>query len=94
MVSVLSDTRQINLAGGGKDYTLAATRRQVGKKIRVTDVQYFSYGGPTWTVLVKTPPNFEWVAHVNIVKGKEKNNIKRGSEYNNRVKCRKQRHFY
>lgn len=64
MVALLSDSQQINLAGGGKDYKLPATKRRSASRTRVTTVSFYSGGGNGWSLIVTTPKHGEWIAMI------------------------------
>lgn len=71
-VGIQTDTREITLTGHGQNYRVPAIKRPSKAKNRVTDVQLYSMGGPTWTLLVKTPPQGEYVAFVKYEKDDDK----------------------
>ncbi len=64
MVALISDSQQINLAGGGKDYKLPATKRRTAGRTRVTTVSFYSGGGNSWSLIVTTPKHGEWIAMI------------------------------
>jgi hypothetical protein len=66
-VGIQTETREIILAGGGKDYRLPAIKRKQNVKVRVTDVTFYSGGGTIWTIQVKTPPRGEWIANIKYI---------------------------
>lgn len=64
LVALLPDMGQINLAGGGKDYKIPAVRRRTAGRTRITTISFYSGGGRTWSLVVSTPKNGEWVAFI------------------------------
>lgn len=68
MVALLTESREINLAGGGHDYRVPAKKRPNKRPVKVLDVQFYSLGGTSWTILVKTPKQGEWMGQLQIEK--------------------------
>jgi len=66
MVALQSESGQINLAGGGRDYKIPATKRRNNSKSKVTSIQYYSGGGKIWSLVVQTPKHGEWVAMLEV----------------------------
>jgi hypothetical protein len=64
MVSLQTDNQQINLVAGGKTLKLAATKRRATSKVRTTSVNFYSGGGKSWSLIVNTPKNGEWIAMI------------------------------
>ncbi len=62
MVSLASDTQQIVLTGGGKQYKIPAIKRRSVGKTKVTTVTFYSGGGPSWSLLISTPKFGEWIS--------------------------------
>jgi len=62
MVSLQTDSQQINLIAGGKTLKLAATKRRTTSKVRTISVNFYSGGGKSWSLIVNTPKNGEWIA--------------------------------
>ena len=62
MVALASDTQQLVLTGGGKQYKIPAVRRRANAKTKVTTVTFYSGGGSTWSLLVSTPKFGEWIS--------------------------------
>ncbi len=71
-VSISGEGRFINLTGGGKDYKVPAIRRSSKVPVRRTDVNFFASSGTSWTIIVKTPPAFEWMGTLNLARKKTK----------------------
>ena len=62
-VSVRADTRQINLAGHGRDIEIYAIGRRCKGVVRSMDVQFTPAGGASnWSLVVKTPKMGEFVS--------------------------------
>lgn len=53
----LNDQGQIQLTGHGQDYKVQAIRKPCKgeRKVRTTSVNFYSLGGPTWTLAVICP---------------------------------------
>ena len=62
MVSLQTDSQQINLIAGGKTLELAATKRRTTSKVRTISINFYSGGGKSWSLIVNTPKNGEWIA--------------------------------
>jgi hypothetical protein len=56
----LGEAGQINLAGRGNDYKLQAQKRPSARKTKVTNILFYSMGGPIWTLVVQSPNRGEW----------------------------------
>ena len=63
-VSLQSETRTIVLAGQGKDYKIPALRRRAKVNAKTAQVQFYSGGGPTWSIVIVAPKHGEWIASV------------------------------
>lgn len=63
-VTLQSETHMIVLAGHGKDYKLPAIRRRAKVQAKTTQVQFYSGGGPTWSIVIVAPKFGEWVTSV------------------------------
>jgi hypothetical protein len=64
MVSLQAESQQINLIAGGKTIKLAATKRRATSKVRTVSVNFYSGGGKSWSLVVNTPKNGEWIAMI------------------------------
>jgi hypothetical protein len=64
LVSLQSDSQQINLVAGGKTFKLPATRRRATSKVRTESVTFYSGGGKSWSLVVNTPKHGEWIAMI------------------------------
>ncbi len=62
MVALASDTQQLVLTGGGKQYKIPAIKRRASGKTKVTTVSFYSGGGPQWSLLISTPKFGEWIS--------------------------------
>lgn len=62
LVALASDTQQLVLTGGGKQFKIPAIRRRANGKTKVTTVTFYSGGGATWSLLVSTPKFGEWIS--------------------------------
>jgi hypothetical protein len=62
MVSLQTDSQQINLIAGGKTLKLPATKRRTTSKTRTVTINFYSGGGKSWSLIVNTPKNGEWIA--------------------------------
>ena len=74
-VSLHSETQQIFLSAGGRDFKLMATRRKTKSRYKTTTVTFFSAGGAFWSLVVATPKYGEW--YVLIELGGEKQRERR-----------------
>ncbi|MBC7385993.1 MAG: hypothetical protein H7301_07520 [Cryobacterium sp.] len=62
MVALAADSGRFALTGGGKQFKLPAIRRRTKGKSRIITVTFFSGGGTTWSLVVPTPKQGEWIA--------------------------------
>jgi hypothetical protein len=76
LASCNTETSQIKLVGRGTDYSIPATRRPSKTKSRISSVQFYSMGGPLWTLVVTTPPLGEYFAFLKF----EKDSLKKDDE--------------
>ena len=67
LVALAADSQQIKLTGRGIDIKLPAIRRRTTAKTRVTSITFYSGGGTTWSLVVSTPKQGEWLAMVDYV---------------------------
>lgn len=63
-VSLNAETAEITLSASGKDIRIKATRRKMATKSKTTIVHFHSGGGKTWSIIVVTPKQGEWVAFI------------------------------
>lgn len=77
LVALASDTQQMVLTGGGKQFKIPAVRRRATGKTRVTTVTFYCGGGPTWSLLVTTPKFGEWIAMIELGVAGPRNEEKR-----------------
>ena len=61
-VSMLSESGEISLVGGGKDYKCPAKKRRATVKSKTTQIAFYSGGGRIWSLVVSTPKFGEWIA--------------------------------
>ena len=59
---MVPETREIRLVGGGTQYDIPATKRPCKKKVKSTEVVFYTNGGPVWSLVVKAPPQLEFLA--------------------------------
>lgn len=52
----------IILVGGGKTYQLPAVKRRSVAKSKTTQVCFFNGGGTSWSLVIMTPNQGEWMA--------------------------------
>lgn len=64
MVALDAGSQQIRLTGRGLDLKLPAIRRRQTAKTRVLTVLFYCGGGTTWSLVVSTPKQGEWLAMV------------------------------
>lgn len=62
MVVLASDTQQIVLTGGGKQFKVPATRRRSAGRSRITTVSFTNGGGTTWSLVIAAPKLGEWIS--------------------------------
>jgi hypothetical protein len=68
-VSHQSEGSTITLSGQGKDRRIPAIRRRsAGRKPRVTSVSFYCGGGTTWSLVIQTPKQGEFVAMIDAEK--------------------------
>jgi hypothetical protein len=67
MVSLRSESGEICLSGGGKDFRLPAKKRRIKVKTKTTSISFYSGGGRTWTLMVTTPKYGEWVTFIDYI---------------------------
>ncbi len=72
MVALASDTGQLVFTGGGKTHKVPAVRRRSAGKTRTTTVNLIPGGGSTYSVVMSTPKQGEWIAMFEVVGGKNK----------------------
>jgi hypothetical protein len=72
MVSLAADTGQLVMAGGGKTFKIPAVRRRTSGKTRTTTVNLIPGGGSTYSIVMSTPKQGEWVSMLEVSGGKEK----------------------
>jgi hypothetical protein len=77
LVALASDTQQIRLTGRGIDIKLPAVRRRSNGKTRVTTITFYSGGGSTWSLVVSTPRQGEWLSMVDYVDTKSSKSEKK-----------------
>ncbi len=70
LVALATDTQQMVLTGGGKQFKVPAIRRRSSAKTRVTTVTFYSGGGTSWSLVVSTPKFGEWIAMMELEKKK------------------------
>ena len=63
-VSLQTDSQQINLIAGGKTLKLVATKRRATFQVHTTSINFYSGGGKSWSLVVNTPKNGEWIAMI------------------------------
>lgn len=62
MVTLKAEAQEMTLVGRGKDFQVKALkRRQVGRS-KATTVTWSCGGGTTWSLVVSTPKQGEWIA--------------------------------
>lgn len=61
-VALRDDTREIALIGQGKDLLIPAVRRSPRGKGKTTSVQFYSGGGTSWSLVISSPQQGEWLA--------------------------------
>lgn len=66
LVALASDSQQMILTGGGKQFKIPAVRRRATGKSKVTTVSFYCGGGPTWSLLITTPKFGEWIAMIEL----------------------------
>lgn len=67
MVS-LGDGGTIQLVGRGKDYRVQGQKRPSRRETKTTSVQFYSMGGPTWTLVIAVPRRGEFFVFLKYVK--------------------------
>ncbi|MGE0616029.1 MAG: hypothetical protein AB7P04_10330 [Bacteriovoracia bacterium] len=68
LVSVNSQAQEIVLAGRGKTLAVKATKRRSKSKYKTTQIQFYSGGGTTWSLVVSTPKYGEFVSFIEVKK--------------------------
>lgn len=68
MVALSSESGEIVLTGGGKQFKIPAKRRRAQSRSRVTTIAFYSGGGNIWSLVVTTPKHGEWVASLEYLK--------------------------
>ncbi|MCM2322016.1 MAG: hypothetical protein NDJ90_02010 [Oligoflexia bacterium] len=66
LVALQSERNQILLTGHGMDIALPATKRPSRKKVRITEVLFYSMGGPIWTLSIAEPKRGEWAVFLKL----------------------------
>jgi hypothetical protein len=77
MVALASDTGQLVLVGGGKDYKIPAVRRRSSSKSRVTTVSLIPGGGTQFSLVMSTPKQGEWISMLEVKAGGKRETEKR-----------------
>ncbi|MBS1962089.1 MAG: hypothetical protein JST04_07735 [Bdellovibrionales bacterium] len=72
MVALAADTGQLALVGGGKTHKIPAVRRRATGKTRTTSVALIPGGGSTYSIVMSTPKQGEWVAMLEVAGGGKK----------------------
>lgn len=71
LVSLQTDSHQIHFVAGGKTIKVPATKRRSTSKVRTTTVTFYSGGGKSWSLVITTPKNGEWIAMIEYSMSKE-----------------------
>lgn len=61
---------QITLMAGGHDIQIPAMRRRSQTKAKTTQVQFYCGGGNSWSLVITTPKQGEWIAMIEYSGGK------------------------
>jgi hypothetical protein len=72
MVSLMAESSQLLLVGGGRDYKVPAIRRRQQPKSKSKSVQvtFYSGGGNSWSLIVSSPKQGEWIAYLELEREK------------------------
>ncbi len=60
----LGDGGVIQLTGRGQDYRVQGQKRPSPRQLKTTSVQYYSLGGPSWTLVVAVPRRGEYFVFI------------------------------
>jgi hypothetical protein len=66
MVALASDTGQLVLVGGGQTHKIPAVRRRSSAKTRTTTVSLIPGGGSSYSLVMSTPKQGEWIAMLEV----------------------------
>lgn len=68
LASFKTETTSILLVGGGKNIEIPCTKRPGRKKVRYTEIQFFSLDANTWTLSAVVPNQGEFFAFLTLDK--------------------------